>query len=144
MCRDGLTFPEAPEVTGVAGKIKRRHAISSRRCETYKRGRARSAMCISLHLATCLKRQPQQITPDATRAEHMLRHSGRTCAPSCHWRYSQRSPRHTDESYEREFGSVRMKYLEHLLKTFGNQPAVWTAGSASGILCAYLPTAFWK
>ena len=29
-------------------------------------------MCISLHLATCLKRQPQQITPDATRAEHML------------------------------------------------------------------------
>ena len=76
--------------------------------------------------------------------QHMLRHSGRTCAPSCHWRYSQRSPRHTDESYEREFGSVRMKYLEHLLKTFGNQPAVWTAGSASGILCAYLPTAFWK
>ena len=67
-----------------------------------------------------------------------------TCAPSCHSRYSQRSPRHTDESYERELGSVRMKYLENRLKTFGNQPAVWTAGSASGILCAYLPTAFWK
>ena len=148
---DGTRYREAPRRGRSLTRLRQEARVIKNIAKTriVKRWHKYNAKCSAL---------PQQISQETScdsvydapgvccrsAGQHMLRHSGRTCAPSCHWRYSQRSPRHTDESYEREFGSVRMKYLEHLLKTFGNQPAVWTAGSASGILCAYLPTAFWK